>query len=52
MNEAPGNRWFISGLSLNSPSNPLGSPKPYHGSMHTKGACLSYGLQKAQTGVL
>ena len=52
INEAPGSKWFIRGLSLNSPLKPLGSPTPYHGSMQTKGACLSYGLQKAQTGVL
>ena len=52
INEAPGRRWFISGLSLNSPLKSLGSPMPYQGSMQTKGACLSYGLQKAQTGDL
>ena len=40
MNEAPGSRWFISGLSRNSPLKPTGSPRPYHGSMHTNGACF------------
>ena len=44
-NSPPASRAFSQSLSFNSPSNLSLSQRPYHGSMHTNGACFFGGDQ-------